>query len=167
MDNTGKQDNRNAGINTQGDGGVSNQVGGTVTGQTSGQNEPHPKPQNPVGTMAKESGPMPASGEQQDSVEIREYGQEFEVSPEVQEYVEKVDKENLELDKKVVHKGKPVISPPQGMDEPNIMIPLTQGKLQVGLKQKVGKSFRWLAEWCLRIIKKFHGKVVYYSDDNK
>lgn len=93
-------------------------------------------------------------------VEIREH----EVSPEVAEYVEKVDKENLELERPVVHEGVPVVSPPQGMTEEAIVLPMSQASMSRGLQAKVTSSARWLAEWCGMIIKKFKGRVFYSSD---
>ena len=105
--------------------------------------------QGPVGGVAgSEVAPV---------VEVREY----EVPAEVQEFVEKVEKENLELEKQVVHKGQPVVQPMVSVDEPKIVLPLSQLGITVSVKKKVSMSARWLAEWCVRIIKKFHGRVFY------
>lgn len=102
-----------------------------------------------------ESQPVQPQPEVVPMVEFKEH----EVSPEVAEYVQKVDKENLELEKQVVHQGVPIVQPPMTVEEPEIVLPMSQTSYQHGLKSKVSLSARWLAEWCLRLIKKFGGKV--------
>jgi hypothetical protein len=49
----------------------------------------------------------------------------------------------------------------------SVTLPLTDDQIEVGLKQNVTTSWRWLAEWCVRQLKHFHialknvgGKVV-------
>lgn len=107
----------------------------------------------PIYTGSNESVPI---------VEVREQ----EISPEVQEYVEKVDKENLELDRPVVHQGQPIVQPPQMVEQVEVVLPLTHQGMVAGLKEKVTSSARWLAEWCMRIIKKFKTGVFYSPDKN-
>ncbi len=129
--------------------------------------QPQPVPsqiQGGVTPGGKEFEPIPASNQEVvQMVEYKENVEHHDVSPEVQEYVSKVDKEHAELGEKdeYVHEGKPVIEPPQGFDEPNIILPMTKVGLQVGMRKKVNTSARWLAEWCVRLIKKFRGRVVY------
>jgi len=42
---------------------------------------------------------------------------------------------------------------------PKIVLPLTQEEIEKGLTVQVIESIRWLAEWCLRMIKKVRGKI--------
>lgn len=44
--------------------------------------------------------------------------------------------------------------------QPQIVLPLTGEEIEEGLHQKVFNSVRWLAEWCLRLVKKMGGAVV-------
>jgi hypothetical protein len=85
---------------------------------------------------------------------------EQEIPPEVEEFIQKEDKENVKLDRPVVHAGQVLVADANA-NLPMIELPLTQQGLQTGLTAKVNKSVRWLAEWCVRLIKKFHGRVVY------
>ncbi len=39
---------------------------------------------------------------------------------------------------------------------PQITLPLTDDQIQVGLQHKVFDAIRWLAEWCVRQLKKMH-----------
>lgn len=48
-----------------------------------------------------------------------------------------------------------------------VVLPVNQTVLQKGLQASVNESIRWLSEWCLRIIKKFHGMVVYHQTREK
>jgi hypothetical protein len=47
--------------------------------------------------------------------------------------------------------------------QPKIVLPLTEEEIKRGLHLKVIDSFRWLAEWCQRLIKIFHGRVAYHQ----
>jgi len=49
--------------------------------------------------------------------------------------------------------GRVLVKPP-APQQPKITLPLTQDQVQTGLTQKVSDSFRWLAEWCQRLLKK-------------
>lgn len=42
-----------------------------------------------------------------------------------------------------------------------ITLPLTEAEMKKGLHYKIIDSLRWLAEWCLRLVKIAHGKFVY------
>lgn len=97
-----------------------------------------------------------------ETIPLVEVGQETELDPEVQEYMERVEKEKVALNQPIVMNGNPIAHPPGWQPpEPNITLPTTRDKVLFGMKQKVGTSVRWLAEWCYRMIKKFHGRVVY------
>lgn len=42
-----------------------------------------------------------------------------------------------------------------------IVLPLDEGEVKEGLHRKVLDSFRWVAEWCNYMIKKYPGRVFY------
>jgi hypothetical protein len=111
--------------------------------------------ENLIGGMRKEA-PVFGSNE----AIISKESKEFEVPPEVKEFVEVIDKENVTLDRPVVHGNKVLVEPATSLS-PSMVLPMTHSGVQKGLKQNVKKSVRWLAEWCVRLIKKFHGRVVY------
>lgn len=43
----------------------------------------------------------------------------------------------------------------------NINLPLDQKGVEDGLKHKINEGVRWLAEWCVMMIKKYPGRVFY------
>lgn len=157
-DNPQVSDPQNQNLGQVGSGGISDQGVEDVVVQA-----PSPQPPSVGAPPEHEPVSMGPATETMPVVEVREY----EVPAEVQEYVEKVDKENTELQKNVVHEGQPVVQPAMSVQEPSIMLPLTQPGLAVAIKQKVTMSARWLAEWCVRIIKKFHGRVFYAPEKSQ
>ena len=45
--------------------------------------------------------------------------------------------------------------------KPKIILPLSKNQTQQAIHVKVVESIRWLAEWCLRLIKMFPRRTVY------
>lgn len=112
----------------------------------------------PVGNVAKEAEPINfGSAETAPVVEIGE----MEVPQEVSEYVKKEKKENHELLEKIEHQGQTVVAPAVQNDLPEIVLPMTKTSFDKGMSMTVVNSAKWLAEWCFRVVKKFHGRVVY------
>lgn len=58
-------------------------------------------------------------------------------------------------------------TPSSSPQEEVVVLPVNQAVLQKGLHSSVNESIRWLSEWCLKIIKKFHGMVVYHQTREK
>jgi hypothetical protein len=83
-----------------------------------------------------------------------------ELPVEVEGWLERAERDDVAEPAAVVHKGQTVVSPatPQQV---SVTLPLDKEGLEMGITQKVAESIRWLAEWSVRIIKKFHGKVRY------
>lgn len=46
-----------------------------------------------------------------------------------------------------------------------IVLPITQKMLEVGLKDNPTSGFKWLAEWCLMMIRKYPNRVFYSSSN--
>jgi len=91
------------------------------------------------------------------SVKVEE---EPELSPELEPAIKKVERE-IYLSKPITDdNNQPLISSPASQN-PTIVLPVSQNQYSQGLTQKVSESIRWLAEWCLRIIKIFGTKAEF------
>lgn len=108
---------------------------------------------------AKEAELVPPSGpvEGAPPTEVRELG---ELPPEIAGWLERVERDDVAEPPTVVHQGKTVVSP-AAPTQAQVTLPLTSDDLKKGLHRKILESIRWLAEWCLRLVKKYHGKVAY------
>lgn len=49
--------------------------------------------------------------------------------------------------------------------KPKIVLPLEQKDVEIGLKRGVIDGVRWLAEWCVMMIKKYPGRVFYMHNN--
>lgn len=132
--------------------------------QFQGQDDQISQPK-PVGGMAKEqleSAPMAGANENVSIIERRE---PEHVPEEVEGWLEKLERdEDVNLQAPIQSQGQVVVSPAgQVVDEEQIVLPLTEEGVQKGVQMKVVDSARWLAEWCVRVMKKFHSSVVYKS----
>jgi len=124
-----------------------------------------PTTSSPVGSMSKEKETLntlfPEEWEKYPIVEEKEK----EIEKEVQPYIEKIEKE-IYLAKPVTDDyGQTLVTAPSAQPV-QIILPVTQATLLYGLKQKVSESVRWLAEWCLRIIKIFGARAVFPKEEN-
>ena len=86
-----------------------------------------------------------------------------EVGPEVKDWLTKVETgAEIQLPQPVTddNTGQAIVSPatPQQVA---VTLPLTEEEISLGLGYKVIDSIRWLAEWCLRLVKITHGKIFY------
>ncbi len=97
-----------------------------------------------------------------EQVGVVELKEPEEVPPEVAGWVERVKRDDIHLPEPVTHDGQIIVAPSQPK-QVKIVLPLSQTGVQQGLTLKVVYSLRWLAEWCMRIIKKLPGKVMYRS----
>ena len=86
---------------------------------------------------------------------------DLEIGPEVRDYIEEEKKAELELSEKIVHEGKTLLASSEPEELPDLVLPMTEDAVKAGMGQKITSSAKWLAWWCVRIIKKFHGRVVY------
>jgi len=124
-----------------------------------------PVTSSPAGSMAKEKEILNTlfseEGEKYPVVEEKEK----EIEKEVQPYIEKIEKE-IYLAKPITDDyGQTLVTAPSAQPV-QIVLPVTQTTLLYGLKQKVNESVRWLAEWCLRIIKIFGSRAVFQKEEN-
>ncbi len=74
---------------------------------------------------------------------------------EVASWLERIERgDDVQLTKPVIddQTGQVLVTAPSAQ-QPKIVLPLTKAKLIQGLKAKTTEAIRWLAEWCLRLIK--------------
>lgn len=100
---------------------------------------------------------------QQEKNPITEYTRNVDLEPEVEGWLEKLEKEQTQLSQPVVNPqtGQVVLDDAQKQPGFKVVLPLTKDEMEKGLKHKVVDSLRWLAEWCLRLIKMFGNKVAF------
>lgn len=89
---------------------------------------------------------------------------DFKAPPEVKEWIKEVKTaEEITLPQPVKDEYGQILVKAAAPVRPKIVLPLSQPKVKQGLHKKVAESVRWLAEWCLRIIKMFPKRVSYGS----
>ncbi len=54
---------------------------------------------------------------------------------------------------------------PASDDQPAVTLPVTKTEIVEGRKLRVNESWRWLVEWAIKQIKKFHGRVRYREEE--
>lgn len=92
---------------------------------------------------------------------------------EVEGYIEKIEKttevtvSDQNSQTQVVVNQSPVITQTQlrttnnAEEKKQIVLPISERKLVEGLKESPNLGLRWLAEWCLLMIKKYPTRVFY------
>lgn len=111
---------------------------------------------------------MPAGAKEkgagaQEKTPVTEYTRRVDLEPEVEGWLEKLEKEEAQLQQPVVDdKGQVVLDDAQKKKKGfKVVLPLSKDEVEKGLHHKVIDSLRWLAEWCIRMIKMFGNKVAY------
>jgi len=101
------------------------------------------------------------------SGEVKRKSMEIEPPKEVASWLERVEKGDVYLAKPVIddQTGQPLVSAPS-TKQPKIVLPLDKDELILGLKEKVNEAVKWLAEWCMRVIKMQPENVVF-SESSK
>jgi hypothetical protein len=103
------------------------------------------------------------SGGKQEVTPITEFTRNVDLEPEVEGWLEKLEKEDAQLQQPVVNQqtGKVILDNSHLPTGFKVILPLTKDEVEKGLRLKVVDSMRWLAEWCIRLIKMFGNKVAY------
>lgn len=118
------------------------------------------KPMPPPVSVPKEQRELGPATEPE-KVPIAEY-QEPEPGPEVKDWMQKLEEgETIQLPQPVTDDYGQVLVQSAGSQKPKIVLPLDEDEVIEGLHQKVINSLRWLAEWCVRVMKKASGRVFY------
>jgi hypothetical protein len=141
----------------------------TATLQAVAQSTDPLNPPNVVGGRAglgaKEltnAGSLDSLAQEVPGVQAVEVERSAEIPPEVESFMESVEDHQFKAPQEVVV-ADATAQQPTGhyAAEPVIVLPTTSQKVQEGKKKGVTESIRWLAEWCIKMAKKFHGMVVY------
>jgi hypothetical protein len=111
-------------------------------------------------------------------------GKEIEQQPgfdqvatrEVEDYIERVERQaESQAQVQQTNNGnvpQPATQPAQDMGnivsaqfavtgKPKIILPLNQSQIEEGMHHKIVDGIKWLAEWCVMMIKKYPGRVFY------
>lgn len=133
-------------------------------------NPPHPVGKSGVGIKEATTSGAAAEVSPQEvpGIQVVETEKVPEISPEVESWIEKVEHHELQPPQEIVVADQ-TAQQPTGIyaAEPVIVLPAGQKTVQQGMKKGVTESVRWLAEWCFKMIKKFHGAVVYREESSK
>lgn len=132
---------------------------------------PDPKAQNTNSSDSATVGaipPVPTSTQtsgytkEQESVRgvdsvIEEVGQEIELAPELERAGVQKLSETIELPPDVRKMGVSAGGPAQPITHvKTVKLPLRDDQIEKGLHAQIISSLRWLAEWCVRQLKKAH-----------
>jgi len=92
---------------------------------------------------------------------------EPEPSKEVRGWVEKAEKgQSITLPTPITDDYGQILMQSSGLVKPKIILPMDYEEVEAGLKQKVVASVRWLAMWCLRLLKIGPDRVAYKKVDS-
>ena len=127
---------------------------------------PQPTPGTPISAPNKEGAPIPQPAEAAPLVELHE---EEKIPEEVEGWLQKLDQAGeIQLPEPITHDGNVLLANSEAqVVKEKIVLPVTQTGLQQGLKNTVTTSARWLAEWCVRLIKVMRGNVKYAPEENR
>jgi hypothetical protein len=117
-------------------------------------------PTSIVGSPNKESLPPRSSTEVTHIVELNETEP---LPPEVEGWLQKLDTAgDIKLPEPITHDGNVLLANSEAqIVKEKIVLPMTQSGVQQGLTAKVTDSARWLAEWCVRLIKSMKSDIKY------
>lgn len=98
----------------------------------------------------------------QEVTPMTEYTRKVDLEPEVEGWLEKIEKEAAAVSPVVDDtSGQVVLDDSQAQRDFKLVLPLTKSEVEKGLHHKILDSVRWLAEWCIRMIKMFGSKIAY------
>lgn len=88
---------------------------------------------------------------------LRELGKEHEIPQEVRKIGVVQRQETVEVPEDIQQMGVHLtgISTPIPF-QPTLKLPITDEEIEKGLQASIFSSLRWLAEWCIYILKRFH-----------
>lgn len=88
-----------------------------------------------------------------------------ENSPEMDKFVEKVEQHVVKPPTETVIAQAEPAPVPKTVSQPVVVLPATQKTINQGRGKGTAFSVRWLAEWCLRQIRKFKDILVVYREN--
>jgi hypothetical protein len=123
---------------------------------------PHQVQDQPISYSGggKEAEPLASSGE---TIPLVEVAHSPEIAPEVESWMEKVEKaQDVQLAQPVMQDDAVVVAHPSSqVVSDQVILPLTLDQIESAQKHSVGESVRWLAEWCIRLTKVLHAKEAH------
>jgi hypothetical protein len=139
-------------------------VSGTLADDKSGQkvaDDGTMKAEEPAVKEQKEISVKPFAEGGEETAPIVEVGKTPEIREKgVESWLERLEKgEEVTLPQPIRDDKGRVLVEPAEPSRPKIVLPLTKEEVKSGLHYKVVDSIRWLAEWCLRLIKMTKGKI--------
>ena len=91
---------------------------------------------------------------------IRSAEKEVKIPKDVASLMEKIEK-RVSLSSPVTDdQGQVLLTSPQ-IKQAQVILPLTKTNFITGLRKGVEETVRWLAEWCLRLIKMHPGRILF------
>lgn len=113
-----------------------------------------PKEQTELGPVVPEPEPGPILEKK-----------EPEPTAEVKDWMRKLEEgETIQLPQPIMDDFGQVLVQAAGQTKSKIILPLNEEELEKGLHQKAIESIRWLAEWCIRVMKMAAGRVFYKAN---
>lgn len=121
-----------------------------------------------AGGLTKEKEPLGTT----ESSALEEIGTEVELTPELERVGLQKHGETIELPPDVAKMGVTAVGPTQPVVTTGaVKLPLSDDQIITGLHAQIITSLRWLAEWCIRQLKKAHlhltktgGKIIRQQD---
>jgi hypothetical protein len=144
--------------------GQSQVVNGQVSGQIpQSQTSVVVQPEELVGGDKERVEVRAAGMDTMETAPMVELSEQHEMEPEVEGWVEKLEQaDEIKLPKPVEHEGEVLVADSGAqVAGDRIVLPMTETGMAQGMKMKVKSSARWLAEWCMRLIKLLGDQVQY------
>jgi len=108
----------------------------------------------------------PSFSKETPTLSVTEIPEKIKIRKEVETWLQKVEKATVTLPKTITddQTGQPLVQATVAQT-PKIKLPLTKNQIIQGAKKKVDFAFRWLSEFCLRLIKIKKGQVAFKQND--
>ena len=106
--------------------------------------------------------------EQLPNVQYVEEEKSPELSPEVEKFIQDVQKNQDKAPKEIViaDQSSSLPADDQYVAEKVVVLPITPDIEKLGKNKSPKLSIRWLVEWSQKIVKMFQGKVIYQQETN-
>ncbi len=112
-----------------------------------------------IGKEQKEAFGGPAFQEVQPEVSGKK---EFEIPPEAKDWMQQIEEgEEISFPGPIKDDFGQILMEAAKITKPQFNLPLDDKGVKIGLQHKIADSIRWMAEWCLRLIKMIPDRLVY------
>lgn len=130
----------------------------TTTNTETSASETAPQPEEPLEIIPDTNGdPSPDSNNESEANK--------ELEPEVEKAIDNMQQGRIKAPSEVVVSANTLPAmPPRTMNQPVVVLPLSEKAMQKGQRKDVTHSVRWLYEYCRRQIQKLQEMIVIYRD---